>query len=103
MEHVAAIMVLIGCGHGDVDCVEMPAPIPAYETVAMCERHLEHALREASDKRPVVYGQCAAFDPTLLEQDAVVSWEFAENGELHIEIVPVQSLYAARQPLRPEP
>lgn len=96
MEHIAAIMVLIGCGHGEVDCRELPAPQPAYETVVACERQMEDALREASDSRPIIYGQCAEVDPALFEQDAVVSWDFAENGELHVAVVPTDTLYASR-------
>jgi hypothetical protein len=96
MEHIAAIMVLIGCGHGEIDCRELPAPQPAYETLVACERQMEAALREASDSRPIVYGQCAEVDPALFGQDAVISWDFAENGELHVDVVPTDTLYASR-------
>lgn len=96
MEHVAAIMLLIGCGDGNIECRELPAPTPAYETVAQCEADMESALRSASNQMPLTYGQCAEVDPALFEQDAIVSWDFAENGELHVDVVPSDAMYASR-------
>jgi hypothetical protein len=95
MEHIAAIMVLIGCGHGDMECRELPSPSVGYETVAMCEREMEPVLRRMSDDHPIVYGQCAEVDPALFEQDAVVAWDFGSNGDLLIDVVPSDSLYAS--------
>lgn len=96
MEHVAAIMLLIGCGDGNIECRELPAPTPAYETVAQCEADMESALRGASNEMPLIYGQCAEVDPALFEQDAIVSWDFASNGELHVDVVPSDAMYASR-------
>ncbi|WP_099864834.1 hypothetical protein [Pararhizobium haloflavum] len=98
MEHIAAIMVLIGCGHGDIDCKELPAPTVGYETVELCERDMEHVLRGASNNHPIVYGQCSAVDPALFEQDAVVAWDFDERGDLRVDVVPSDSLYASTDP-----
>lgn len=95
MEHIAAIMVLIGCGHGDVACEEIPAPTVGYETVQVCEREMESVLRSASNRFPVTYGTCEAVDPALFEGDAVVAWDFAESGELSVDVVPAGSLYVA--------
>lgn len=94
MEHIAAIMVLIGCGHGDVDCKELPAPTVGYETVQACEADMEAVLRRETDSHPIVYGKCATLDPSLFEQDAVVAWNFDSNGALHVDVVPTNSLYA---------
>lgn len=99
MEHVAAIMVLIGCGHGDIDCREMPAPAVGYETVQQCEADMEAAMRSASNERPIVYGQCATVDPAMFEQDAIVAWNFSDRGELLVDVVPSETLYAASAPI----
>lgn len=87
MEHIAAILVLIGCGHGDVSCEEVPAPTVAYETVEMCERDMERVLRESSDRYPVTYGTCELVDPALFEGDAVVAWDFTPTGELNVDVI----------------
>ena len=94
MEHIAAIMVLIGCGHGDTECMEFPAPQIGYETVQACEREIDDALRSASKNRPIVYGQCEEIDPALFETDAVVAWNFDETGALEIDVAPASTLYA---------
>lgn len=97
MEHIAAIMVLIGCGHGDIECRELPSPTVGYQTVQLCEGEMESVLREASDDFPLVYGKCAMVDPALFGRDAVVAWDFSDNGELHVDVVPSDSLYAATE------
>lgn len=97
MEHIAAIMVLIGCGHGDVDCKGLPSPTVGYETVQACEAEMESVLRRESDMHPVVYGKCATLDPSLFEQDAVVAWNFDRSGALHVDVVPANSLYAQNE------
>ena len=95
MEHIAAIMVLIGCGHGDIECRELSAPTVGYETVQMCEQDMEPVLRSISNDHPVVYGQCALVDPADFEQDAIVAWDFNTSGELLVDVVAGDSLYAS--------
>lgn len=95
MEHIAAIMILIGCGHGDVDCKEVPSPTVGYEAVDICEHEMEGVLRDASNQFPIIYGQCAEVDPAALEQDAIVAWDFGPNGDLLIDVVPADSMMAA--------
>jgi hypothetical protein len=97
MEHIAAIMILIGCGHGDVDCKEVPSPTVGYEAMEMCEREMEDVLRSASNQYPITYGKCAEVDPAMFEQDAVVAWDFGSNGDLMIEVLPADSLYASNE------
>jgi hypothetical protein len=97
MEHVAALMFLIGCGHGDIDCREIPAPFVGYETVEACEADMPSVLKVASSEFPVAYGQCTFVDPVLFEQDAVIAWEFGPNGDLLVSVEPADSLLAAAE------
>ncbi|OJF97256.1 hypothetical protein [Pararhizobium antarcticum] len=86
MEHVAAIMMLVGCGSAGTDCSEIPAPAIAFETVAACRAELQPALDAARPRFKVTYGLCEAVDPALLMADATIVWEVTPAGELTVSV-----------------
>jgi hypothetical protein len=82
MEHIAAIMLLVGCSHGSLACEEVPAPQVAFETMEECVRFLPSALGGAgahAGKR-FVRGRCAAVDPAWVEEDVEISWRMSGNS-----------------------
>lgn len=94
MEHLAAIMILIGCG-GPTTCHELPAPTVSYETVAECRRELKPAMMMAVDRTREVYGTCAEVDPSTLEQDASVYWDLSKDGKITVQVVNADDEMAA--------
>lgn len=86
MEHVAALLLIVGCS-GDLDrCVELPAPTPIYETYEECQSDLGQsvaALRPESEK---VFGTCVYVDPALEEADAQLYWDVKPDGTLEATI-----------------
>lgn len=86
MEHLTALMILIGCG-GPTSCNELPAPAVAYETVAECRRELKPAMMKAVDRTREVYGTCAEVDPAALEQDASIYWDLSKDGKISVQVV----------------
>jgi hypothetical protein len=86
MEHLAAIMILIGC-NGPTSCQQVPAPTVAYETVAECRRALKPAIMDAVSRAPEVYGTCTEVDPAELEQDVSIYWDLSKDGRITVQVV----------------
>ena len=57
MEHIAAIMLLVGCSKGGLSCGELAAPQVAYETMEDCVGALPLAIGSAGDGARIVHGQ----------------------------------------------
>ena len=87
MEHIAALMLLVGCSSDLNSCKEIPVPVPAYETLADCERELPLQVRLSDSGMPKVYGACKEVEPELFEQSASLEWSVTRDGRLGIEIV----------------
>lgn len=80
MEHIAAILLLVGCSDDMLVCRELPAPVPVYETVAECESGLDSSMTSFSDAFPQIVGQCINVDPALEESNAELVWSIAADG-----------------------
>lgn len=80
MEHIAAILLLVGCSDDMLVCRELPAPTPIYETAEECEAEIEASMIAFSDRFPQVLGQCVATDPALEELDAELVWRVSADG-----------------------
>ncbi|MCV9998658.1 hypothetical protein OE766_10400 [Pararhizobium sp. YC-54] len=86
MEHIAAIMMLVGCTQGNVECKELPAPAVGFETAEECHALLQPSLNAARGKYKIVYGKCAAIDPALYIEDATITWEITPAKELDVQV-----------------
>ena len=45
MEHIAALLLIIGCSDDLSQCRELPAPVPLYEAAEDCNRALPDSAR----------------------------------------------------------
>lgn|SRR6218665_3692436 len=89
MEHIAAIMMLVGCGYGSVDCKELPISTVGYETFEDCQEKLRPTVSEIETSSVMIYGKCTPVDPALSfeELDAAhISWTVTPRDELHVSI-----------------
>lgn len=86
MEHIAAIMLLVGCSHADMTCNELPAPQVAFETMEECNGTLANAIGQVASVGTVVRAKCAAVDPAWFEEDIEISWDVTEDGRLDVAI-----------------
>lgn len=96
MEHVAALLLLVGCGDSVADCRELPAPVPYFETVEDCRATLQPSISRYVTRVPQVFGQCVEVDPALEEQDAELVWDVTADGTLVAALEPVNVLVASR-------
>ena len=86
MEHIAAIMLLVGCSHGSLACEELPAPQVAFESMEDCVGALPSALGGAGATGGLVHGRCAAIDPAWIEEDVEITWRMSSARSLEIDI-----------------
>lgn len=86
MEHIAAIMMLIGCTQGNAECKELPAPAVGFETTEECQALLQPSLNDFKGKYKIVYGKCAAIDPALYIEDATITWAITPAQELDVQV-----------------
>lgn len=86
MEHIAALLLIVGCSGDFQECRELPAPVPIYETTEECEAVLPRTIQEFSGRRPHVVAQCVYVDPAMEEEDAVLTWDVRTDGTLEASV-----------------
>ncbi|RUM97668.1 hypothetical protein EET67_11415 [Pseudaminobacter arsenicus] len=100
MEHIAALLLIIGCSGDFQECHELPAPVPIYETMEECDAVLPDTLREFSGRKPHVVAQCVYVDPAMEEEDAVLTWDIRPDGTLDASVGPAEVVVASN-PVQP--
>jgi hypothetical protein len=83
MEHIAAILLLVGCSGDLKQCEELPAPTAIYETMEECDAQLSPALSAIRGTRDKTFGQCVYVDPAFEEEDAELVWDIDAAGRLN--------------------
>ena len=86
MEHIAALLLIVGCAEDISECRELPAPVPVFEKMEECRAALTLSLRSARGTNPHVLADCVFVDPATEEEDAVLEWEVTRDGRLVAEI-----------------
>lgn len=86
MEHIAAIMMLVGCAQGNVECKELPAPAVGFETAEECWELLQPSINDARGTYKIIYGKCAEIDPALYIEDATITWDITSSNELDVQV-----------------
>ena len=82
MEHIAALLLIIGCSQDLADCRELPAPMPVvFETAEECDSVLPSIARRIESDDARLFARCIEVDPALEEMDAELVWDVTdENG-----------------------
>nr|WP_295464656.1 hypothetical protein [Mesorhizobium sp.] len=86
MEHIAALLLIVGCSQDMKQCEELPSPVTVYETAGECDAELPAALRQLDGRKPRVMGTCVYVDPAMEEEDAELVWDVTPNGALRATV-----------------
>lgn len=86
MEHIAALLLIVGCSGDLKDCREMAPPVSVFETMEECGAQVGKARKVALKSAGRVYSQCVYVDPAMDEEDAQLVWN-VKNGKLFAEVV----------------
>jgi len=95
MEHIAALLLIVGCSDDLSYCRELPAPAPLYQTEAECDAELETSIRGFVGQYPQILGKCVSVDPALEYVDAELVWDITGSGNLVASIEPVTDVLIA--------
>ena len=82
MEHIAALLLIIGCSNDLGECRELPAPTAVFETVEECTAELPDAYRRYGGVEEKLFARCIAVDPAMEEEDAELVWDVTGAGVL---------------------
>ena len=86
MEHIAALLLIVGCSGDLAECTELPAPATVFKTAEECAAERQPALRALSGRAERVFGTCIAVDPALEDEYAEVVWQVHPNGKLEATV-----------------
>jgi hypothetical protein len=88
MEHIAALLLIIGCSSDLGECRELPAPVPVFETEQECDAALPAAFNARKNDDARVFARCVFVDPAMHEQDAELVWDINPDGMLVASVEP---------------
>ncbi|CAG1013534.1 MAG: hypothetical protein F9K19_17705 [Rhizobiaceae bacterium] len=98
MEHIAALLLIVGCSADLAECRELPAPVPVFETAEECDAELPRASLGYDGAYPHVVARCIAVDPAMEEADAELVWDVRSDGSLVASIETAGVMVATNSP-----
>jgi hypothetical protein len=98
MEHIAALLLIVGCSGDLAECRELPAPVPIFETAEECDAELPRAFAGYEKAYPHVVARCVAVDPAMEEADAELIWDVRPDGRLVASIESASVIVATNSP-----
>jgi hypothetical protein len=86
MEHIAALLLILGCSDDLAECQELPAPVAVFETAEECDAVVHGTLRSFTHQFPQILAKCIAVDPALEEEDLELVWDIEPDGTLQASV-----------------
>jgi hypothetical protein len=82
MEHIAALLLVIGCSNTMTDCRELSVPVSVFETVAQCTAERPFALGDVQGQAQHIVAKCLPVDPALEDDYNKITWNVRPDGTL---------------------
>ena len=82
MEHIAALLFVVGCSNAMTDCRELDVPVSVFETGEACAAERPFALSDLRGRAPHIVGECLAVDPALEDDYDQIVWSVQPDGRL---------------------
>ena len=88
MEHIAAVLLIVGCSNSLEQCRELPAPVTVFETLGECTAERPFAVGDLSQAEPRIFSRCLPVDPALEDDYNEIVWNVRADGtfEASVEI-----------------
>jgi hypothetical protein len=101
MEHIAALLFVVGCSGTMTDCRELEVPVSVFETTQACVAERPFALGDLQGQAARVIGKCLAVDPALEDDYDQIVWNVRSDGTL-VASLEVSGTLVASNAERPE-
>ncbi|WP_421915974.1 hypothetical protein [Mesorhizobium sp.] len=82
MEHIAALLLVIGCSNAMTDCRELSVPVSVFETAAACTAERPFALGDVQGQAEHIVAKCLQVDPALEDDYNKIAWNVRPDGTL---------------------
>ncbi|ANT53738.1 hypothetical protein [Mesorhizobium amorphae] len=101
MEHIAALLLVIGCSNTMTECRELSVPVSVFETAAECTAERPFALTDVQGQAAHIVAECLTVDPALEDDYDQIVWNVRPDGTLDASLQ-VSNLVVASNAARPE-
>ncbi|RUU52258.1 hypothetical protein [Mesorhizobium sp. M2C.T.Ca.TU.002.02.1.1] len=101
MEHIAALLFVVGCSSTMTDCRELQVPVSVFESAEACVAERPFALGDLRGQAPHIIGKCLAVDPALEDDYDRIVWNVRSDGTL-VASLEVSGMLVASNSERPE-
>ncbi|TIU30725.1 MAG: hypothetical protein E5W38_18375 [Mesorhizobium sp.] len=101
MEHIAALLLVIGCSDTMTECRELSVPVSVFEAFEACTAERPFALGDLRGRMRRVMGECLAVDPALEDDYDQLLWSVRPDGTL-VASLEVSGTLVASNGARPE-
>ncbi|BCG99526.1 hypothetical protein EFV37_07375 [Mesorhizobium loti] len=101
MEHIAALLLVIGCSNSMTDCRELQVPVSIFENADECTAERPFAMGDVQGQAQHIVARCLAVDPALEDDYDQVVWKVLPDGSLDASLA-ISSLVMASNAARPE-
>ncbi len=103
MEHIAAILLIVGCSSDLSQCRELPSPVTVFEAAEECNQAWPFAIEDLAGSSPRIFGKCIEIDPALEEEAGEIIWQVTPDDGLEASIqpsapAPSETLVASSEP-----
>jgi hypothetical protein len=82
VEHIAALLLVIGCSSSMTECRELSVPVSVFETAEACTAERPFAMGDVQGQAQHVVAKCLAVDPALEDDYDQIVWNVRPDGSL---------------------
>jgi hypothetical protein len=101
MEHIAALLLVIGCSNTMADCRELQVPVSVFETANQCVAERPFAMGDVQGQAQHIVAKCLAVDPALEDDYDQIVWNVRADGTLDASLA-ISNVVMASNAVRPE-
>jgi hypothetical protein len=101
MEHIAALLLVIGCSSNMTECRELTVPVSVFETAAECTAERPFALGDVQGQAEHIVAKCLPVDPALEDDYNKIAWNVRPDGTLDASLE-ISDLLLASNGARPQ-
>jgi hypothetical protein len=95
VEHIAAVLLIVGCSNSLEQCRELPAPVTVFETLAQCAVERPRAVGKFGRAHPRIFSRCLMVDPALEGDYNEIQWSVRADGTFEASIGGAGTMIAA--------